>query len=177
MNVSRVYTRDVIAIPRSTSLKEAARLMCAHHVGSLVITDDPPLDRRALGIITDRDLVVQAVAAGADPNETAVAGVMTPQLARVAESADAHRALEKMAELGIRRLAVTRDSGEIVGILSFDDLVDGFAVESPISRASFARNEAGKAARHSPISPIRSPDPSSAIGASTTVDGYMECSR
>jgi len=129
MNVSRVYTRDVIAIPRSTSLKEAARLMCAHHVGSLVVTDDPPLDRRALGIVTDRDLVVQAVAAGADPNETAVADVMTPELARVSESADAHRALEKMAELGIRRLAVTRDSGEIVGILSFDDLVDGFAVE------------------------------------------------
>ena len=129
MNVSRIYTRDVIAIPRSTSLRDAARLMSAHHVGSLIVTDDPPLERRALGIVTDRDLVVQAAAAGADPNETPVADVMTPELARVAESADAHRALERMAELGIRRLAVTRDSGEIVGVLSFDDLVDGFAVE------------------------------------------------
>ena len=129
MNVSRVYTRDVIAIPQSTSLKDAARLMGAHHVGCLVVTDDPPLEHRAVGIVTDRDLVVQAVAAGADPNETAVADMMTPQLARISESSDAHRALERMAELGIRRLAVTRDSGEIVGVLSFDDLVDGFAVE------------------------------------------------
>jgi CBS domain-containing protein len=129
MNVSRLYTRDVIAIPRSTSLKEAARLMSAHHVGSLIVTDDPPLDQRVLGIITDRDMVVQAVAAGVDANETPVALVMTPELARIAETADAHRALERMAELGIRRLAVTRDSGEIVGVLSFDDLVDGFAVE------------------------------------------------
>jgi CBS domain-containing protein len=108
---------------------EAARLMAAHHVGCLLVTDDPPRDARALGIVTDRDFVVQAVAAGADPKETAVEAVMTPQLARIAENADAHRALEKMAELGIRRLAVTRDSGEIVGVLSFDDLVDGFAVE------------------------------------------------
>jgi CBS domain-containing protein len=129
MNVSRIYTRDVIAVPRSTSLKEAARLMAVHHVGSLIVTDDPPAERRALGIITDRDLVVQSMAAGLDCNQTHVGLVMTPELARIGESADAHRALERMAELGIRRLAVTRESGEIVGVLSFDDLVDGFAAE------------------------------------------------
>ena len=57
MNVSRVYTRNVIAVGRSTSLKEAARLMCGHHVGCLVVTEDPPFPRRAIGIVTDRDLV------------------------------------------------------------------------------------------------------------------------
>jgi CBS domain-containing protein len=103
--------------------------MAAHHIGCLLVTEDPPRETRALGIVTDRDVVVQAVAAGADPNETTVEAVMTPELARVSETADAHRALEKMAELGIRRLAVTRDGGDIVGVLSFDDLVDGIATE------------------------------------------------
>jgi CBS domain-containing protein len=129
MNVTRLYTRDVIAIPQSTLLKEAARLMSAHHIGCLMVTDDPPLERRAIGIVTDRDLVVYAVARGADPNATSVGHVMTPQIARVSENADARRALEIMAELGIRRLAVTRDSGEIVGVLSYDDLVIGLATE------------------------------------------------
>ncbi|MGZ5228204.1 MAG: CBS domain-containing protein, partial [Burkholderiales bacterium] len=88
-----------------------------------------PENRCAIGIVTDRDLVVQAVAAGADPKETTVAEVMTSQLARVYESADVHRALDTMARYGIRRLAVTADNGEIVGVLSFDDIVDGLAIE------------------------------------------------
>ncbi len=129
MHVSRLYSRDVVTIAQSRSLREAAALMGEHHVGCLIVTDDAAVNRRAIGIVTDRDLVVQAVAAGADPNETPVADVMTPQLARISEGADAHRALERMAELGVRRLAVTRDTGEILGVLSFDDLVDGMAVE------------------------------------------------
>ena len=129
MHVSRLYSRDVVTIAQSRSLREAAALMGEHHVGCLIVTDDAAVNRRAIGIVTDRDLVVQAIAAGADPNETPVADVMTPQLARISEGADAHRALERMAELGVRRLAVTRDTGEILGVLSFDDLVDGMAVE------------------------------------------------
>ncbi|MGZ5228949.1 MAG: CBS domain-containing protein [Burkholderiales bacterium] len=129
MNIDRLYTRDVISVPQSTTLDSAARVMAANHVGSLLVTQNPPENRCAIGIVTDRDLVVQAVAAGADPKETTVAEVMTSQLARVYESADVHRALDTMARYGIRSLAVTADNGEIVGVLSFDDIVDGLAIE------------------------------------------------
>jgi CBS domain-containing protein len=129
MNVNRLYTRDVIAVPQATTLQDAARIMAAHHVGCLLVTENPPEDSCAIGIVTDRDLVVQAVAAGADPREASVAEVMTSRLARVPENADVHRALKTMVDLGIRRLAVTGENGDIVGVLSFDDLVDGLAVE------------------------------------------------
>lgn len=129
MNIDRLYTRNVIAVPQSTSLQAAAELMADQHVGCLLITERAPLDNRAIGIVTDRDVVVQAVAAGADPAETTLAEVMTPKIARISHDADAHQALEKMAALGVRRLAVTGPNGTIVGVLSFDDLVDGLAVE------------------------------------------------
>jgi CBS domain-containing protein len=129
MNVDRIYTRDVIAIPRSRTLKEAAQVMASEHVGCLIVTDDPPHERRAIGIVTDRDMVVQAMAAGLDAHETPIGAVMTPKLAHVTEGADTHRALEQMAEFGVRRLAVTSESGQIIGVLSLDDVVDGIAVE------------------------------------------------
>ena len=129
MDIARLYTRGVIAVPQSTTLKAAAELMRERHVGCLVITESPPLDDRAIGIVTDRDLVVQAVAAGADPVEATIAEIMTPKIARITHDADAHQALNKMAALGVRRLAVTGPHGTIVGVLSFDDLVDGLAVE------------------------------------------------
>ena len=93
MNIDRLYTRDVISVPQSTTLDSAARVMAANHVGSLLVTQNPPENDCAIGIVTDRDLVVQAVASGANPKETTVAEVMTSQLARVYESADVHRAI------------------------------------------------------------------------------------
>lgn len=129
MNISRIYTRDVISVPQSTTLREAAETMRKHHVGCLVVTEDGTRHKHAIGIITDRDMVVQAMAMGADVHDTTVAEVMTPKVARVEESADLHRALEKMAALGIRRLAVTDEHDGITGVLSLDDVIDGFAHE------------------------------------------------
>ena len=129
MNIERLYTRKVTAVAQSTTLREAAQLMRDRHIGCLLVTEKAPFDHRAIGIVTDRDIVVQAVAAGADPMETTIAEVMTSKIARVTHEGDAHEALAMMAALGVRRLAVTGDDGAIVGVLSFDDLVDGLAVE------------------------------------------------
>ena len=129
MNVSDVYTRGVVATLRSSNLHDAAILMRDFHVGSLIVTDDDPLAGRAVGIVTDRDIVVQALASGADPNEMLVTAVMTPQVEGIAETADRHKALHKMRSLGVRRLAVRGTGGAVVGILAFDDVVDALAVE------------------------------------------------
>jgi CBS domain-containing protein len=129
MDVARIYTRNVVATPHSSSLLEAAALMRRHHVGALVVTEDGPDGARAIGIVTDRDLVIQAMAEGIGPEEITVSEVMTPELATVPESADVHEAVDRMRGLGVRRLAVTGDSGAVVGLLSFDDVVDALAAE------------------------------------------------
>jgi CBS domain-containing protein len=129
MNVGRIYTRNLVTVPRSGSLQQAATLMRSNHVGALLVTGEGTFSDRAVGIITDRDLAVQAMAEGVSPAGCAVGKFMTDSLATVSESADVHEAIEIMRAEGIRRLAVTGSDGEILGVLSFDDVVDAIAVE------------------------------------------------
>jgi len=143
VNVARIYTRSVVSVPRSSSLQQAAVLMRQYHVGALLVTEDEPDTDRAIGIVTDRDLVVQAMAEGIGPEALTVDEVMTPEIAGVAESADAHEAMVTMRELGVRRLAVTGEGGALIGILSFDDIVDALSVEMS-SLAGVIRSERGR---------------------------------
>ncbi len=129
MRVERIYTRNVVGTSRSSSLESAAALMRKFHVGSLLVTDDPPEDGRALGILTDRDVVVQAVADGLDTRTLTVGDVMSPGISYIPEKADLHEALEIMRQSGVRRLVVTRDGGKVAGVLSMDDVIDGLAAD------------------------------------------------
>jgi signal-transduction protein with cAMP-binding, CBS, and nucleotidyltransferase domain len=140
MDVARIYTRNVIATQRSHSLQQAAALMRQHHIGALLVTEDEPHGDRAIGMVTDRDFVIQAMAEGISPQEITVGEVMTPEIAGVAESADVHQAMETMRQLGVRRLAVTGGDGEVVGVLSFDDVIDALSVEMS-SLAKVIRSE------------------------------------
>ncbi|MCW5594077.1 MAG: CBS domain-containing protein, partial [Burkholderiales bacterium] len=82
-----------------------------------------------VGFVTDRDIVVQAVAQDISPREITVGDVMTPVVATIQASADLHEALELMRSAGIRRLVVTDDENRIAGFLSLDDAIDGLAAE------------------------------------------------
>ena len=129
MNVSRIYTRSLVAAQRSNSLQMAAALMRRHHVGALLVTDDEPNSDRAIGIITDRDLVVQVIADGISPEKRTIGEVMTPGISTISETSDVHEAIEVMRSDGIRRLAVADEDGTLLGVLSFDDVIDAIAVE------------------------------------------------
>ena len=118
-------------------------MMRRYHVGALLVTEDEPGTDQAIGIVTDRDLVVQAVAEGIDPQDATVDEVMTGEISGVSELADAHEAMVVMREAGVRRLAVTGDGGALVGILSFDDIVDALSVELA-NLAGVIRSERGK---------------------------------
>ena len=143
MNVARIYTRTVVSVPRSHTLQQAAVLMRRYHVGALLVTEDEPNVERAIGIVTDRDLVVQAMAEGVHPGEVCVDEVMTPEIAVVAEAADAHEAMVTMRDRGVRRLAVTGGGGAVVGILSLDDIVDAMSIELD-NLAGVIRSERGR---------------------------------
>ena len=140
MRVDRVYTRHVVRIDESSSLADAAYLMQQHHVGTLLVTDIAPNDARVIGIVTDRDLVIQAVAEGVAPRECTVGEVMTRALATVQRSADLREALEAMRRNGVRRLAVVDGIGEPVGMVSMDDILDALGTELA-SLAAVVRSE------------------------------------
>lgn len=128
MRIARLFSRNLVTVPRSASLVHAATLMRNHHVGALVVTEHE-LAERACGIVTDRDLVVQLVAPGVDANVVAVGDVMVEPCKYIAANCDSYEAIETMRREGVRRLVVTNEEGRMLGLLSFDDLVDGLAAE------------------------------------------------
>jgi CBS domain-containing protein len=140
MKVERVYTRDVVATTRSATLAEAAGTMRKFHVGTLVVLDVVGSRQELAGIVTDRDLVVQGLAEGLDARKATVGQVMSPVVASVPEDAELHEALERMRAAGVRRLLVTKPTGEPAGIVSLDDAVDGLVAELA-SLAGLMKNE------------------------------------
>jgi CBS domain-containing protein len=97
--------------------------MLHQHVGALIVTDGGA-DNRLLGIVTDRDMVLKAVAAGSAPRATLVAEVMSTGVASVGENDDMMEAMQAMFTHGVRRLAVTGDDGAVVGVVSLDDVIE-----------------------------------------------------
>ena len=129
MKVERIYTRSVIGTARHDSIEAAAAAMRRFHVGALLVVEKTEPRPEVVGIVTDRDLVLHALAEGLNVRKVAVEKVMTPVVASVAEGADVLEALERMRDAGVRRLLVTTGQGDPAGILSIDDIVDGLAAE------------------------------------------------
>ncbi|HXS53101.1 MAG TPA: CBS domain-containing protein [Usitatibacter sp.] len=125
MKVERVYTARIMATTRHAPIIEAAAAMRRYGVGSLLVLEGSAPSSKAVGIVTDRDLALEGFAS----ESSEVGQAMTPVVATVRASADVHEALALMRGHGARRPVVTDDAGEIGGIVSIDDIVDGLAVE------------------------------------------------
>ena len=111
----------VATVPSDTSLRDCAQAMREKHVGSLVLVD--PGSRRPLGIVTDRDIVVEAVAVGLDPMTITAGDIAAKPVVTVRDDEDVLEALARMRENGVRRLPVTGADGQLAGVLSLDDLL------------------------------------------------------
>ena len=145
MRIERVYTRKVLATTPSASLAEAAAAMRRFRVGALLVMGEAKAGgaTRPVGVITDRDLALEGFAS----ESLTVAGAMTPIVATIREEADVHEALEVMRAHAVRRLVVTDAKGDIRGIVSIDDIVDGlsadFAAAAAVLRGEVRRDSAG----------------------------------
>jgi len=129
MNVGNICQRKTITIDQRAELIAAARLMRDRHVGFLVVVGhDPGTDlSRPVGVLTDRDLVVTVLAKETDPKTLRAGDVMTLNPVTVGESDSVERALQEMRHSGVRRVPVTGSRGELVGVLSLDDLLQFLA--------------------------------------------------
>ncbi len=118
MSLAELCDTEVATIGPAATVQEAARLMRDHHVGALVVL----VERRPVGIVTDRDLAIGVLATGLS-SETLVKDAMTvdPVCARL-ESGLADAA-QLMREHGVRRLPVVSVSGELHGIVTLDDIL------------------------------------------------------
>ena len=118
MKVQEIMSTKVETIKPTSSLRAAARSLSNLNVGALPVVDDGKL----VGIITDRDVSVFAIAIGRDPQNTDVQKVMTKEVFTCYEDQKLSEAAEIMEQHNIRRLAVMNRNDEITGFLSVDDL-------------------------------------------------------
>lgn len=129
MTVGQFCNRDVIIAPRTMPLVEVAQLMRLHHVGSIVVVDEDESQRKPVGIITDRDIVVEVIATGAPFDELIASDVMSSPLLSAREEDSLWDTLQRMRARGVRRLPVTDDDGVLAGFLSVDDMLELFSGE------------------------------------------------
>ena len=122
MNLAEICTREIVYIDREESCRRAAELMRERHVGALVVTESGDEGGQVLGIVTDRDLVIEALALGVDA-QTGVGRIASPGLAALPGSAGLGEAIDLMKERGVRRLLVSAEDDRLIGIVSLDDLV------------------------------------------------------
>ena len=140
--IGRVCQREVDTADTGESVRYAAERMHQRSVGSLVILDGT---KRPVGIVTDRDLVTRVIAAGLDPETTALQEVMTATPCTVNEDEPIESALKKMRQGPFRRLPVVDDQHVLVGLVSVDDILD-LLVEEFIDIGDLLKRETPRAA-------------------------------
>jgi CBS domain-containing protein len=116
--VQDVMSRRPRCVSPETPISEAAELMESEDVGALPVLDGDEL----AGMITDRDIVIRAVARGKDPRGMPVREVSTREVVTVRGDEDLSEALKLMANHQVRRLPVVDDSNRLVGVLAQADI-------------------------------------------------------
>jgi CBS domain-containing protein len=128
MSVGRICSRVVVTASPTESVRTAAWRMAEQDVGTLIVLDGV-VPGHAIGLLTDRDIAIRCVAADLDPDTTPLSEVMTSPVHAVDESTPMEEAIERMAALAVRRLVVTGEKQQAIGVLSLDDILDVFVRE------------------------------------------------
>ena len=115
--VDSVMTRDPICMSKDSTVVDAAKAMAMQHIGDVLVLDGA----NAIGIVTDRDIVLRCVALGMSPDSTTLKQVCTTGLLAVKASDRQAEAIRMMRENNVRRVAVV-DGQRPVGIVSIGDL-------------------------------------------------------
>lgn len=129
MAIGEICNREVVIAEKALSVREAAHLMRNHHVGDLVVVEERGGRKHPVGIVTDRDIVVEVVAPGVNPEALTVVDIMGAKLATVRENEGVFEALRYMRSKGVRRMPVVDGDGGLVGIVTLDDLLSLLAEE------------------------------------------------
>ncbi|HKB59082.1 MAG TPA: CBS domain-containing protein [Gallionellaceae bacterium] len=149
MAIGEICNREVVVVEADASVAEAASLMRQFHVGDLVVVRETDGRNEPIGIVTDRDLVLEVLAEELDPGALSVSEIMGAELVKVKEDTGVFEAIRFMREKGVRRMPVVDDSGALAGIVSLDDLLEVLSEELvELSRLTRAEHKREADTRH-----------------------------
>jgi CBS domain-containing protein len=124
MSVGEICNREVVVCNPEESIQEAVKLMRDNHVGDVVVVEQGGNGPVPIGILTDRDIVVELLAEQVDLDSVACGDVMSREMITAAEDDQVLSTIERMRDKGIRRIPVVDKGGGLQGILSVDDLIE-----------------------------------------------------
>jgi predicted transcriptional regulator len=127
MSISDICNKNVAMATPDTTILDAARLMHVNHVGDLIVVDNRLNVQIPIGIVTDRDIVMEIVAMELDAKVLTVGDIMEEELTTIEDSEEITVAIALMRKNGVRRMPVIDEHGGLVGILSMDDLINFIA--------------------------------------------------
>lgn len=126
--VGAVCIREVVVAEATDSVLELARLMRQHHVGDIVITQRRGDKRYPIGLVTDRDIVIEALVDSLEGIHDLMANDLLNRPVVIAREQDTlDDAIEIMRRNGVRRVPVVDDEGALIGILAVDDVIEVLA--------------------------------------------------
>lgn len=124
MSIGEICNREVVITRVEDSILNAAKLMRKHYVGYVLVVHQSNGSCIPVGIITDRDLVVEILATEIDPAILTVGDIMASELATVKEDIGVFEAIRFMRIKGVRRLPVVDNDGNLVGVVTLNDLLE-----------------------------------------------------
>jgi CBS domain-containing protein len=135
--VREIMTPNPVGVYAEQTIGETARIMRDANIGAVLVVSGEAL----AGVVTDRDLIVRGIAAGAGP-DSPVGPLCSPRLVSVAADADVAEAERLIRENAVRRLPVVEPGGQVVGVVSLSDLALAADWESPLAAVSKAQPSA-----------------------------------
>lgn len=131
-SISEVMTTDVVDLPSSSSILEAALAMRGADIGFVVVTQEG----QPRGVVTDRDITVRVVAEGLDPAQTPLADVASGELVCLTTEHSTADAAKLMRDLAVRRLPVIDENDRLIGVVSIGDLAQELDPDSALADIS-----------------------------------------
>lgn len=124
MKIGEICTRQVVTMTKDANAYELSYLMAKEHVGSVIIVEQAAAGYQPIGIVTDRDVVLQVTAKKLDPESTTAQDLMTGELVTGYLAWGITETMRHMHRHGIRRLPIVDHNQLLVGIVTIDDLID-----------------------------------------------------
>ena len=134
MKIGALCNRNVVAVSRDMTVCQAAALMRHHHIGDVLVQDDSGERPVPIGIVTDRDIVVEVVAAELDPRTLRLGDLLLAPLVTAEAEDTCEDTVRLMAMNGVRRMPVVDANGALIGVVTLDDLLPYFA--APLAQLS-----------------------------------------
>jgi len=124
MSVAEYCNREVVIASADETVLQATQLMRRQHVGDVIVVREDGGRNIPVGIVTDRDIVIEVVAAGVDPATLTLGELMGTEIHTVTEDVELLAAIDLMRDKGVRRLPVVNREGGLEGLLTVDDVLE-----------------------------------------------------